>query len=185
MFLFRLLGRLVGFTVKVVVFLGVLAAVAAGVMVALFDADQFKRQVAQRVVDVTGRAMTIGDAELQLGLPPRVILKDVRLRNASWSTRRDMARIKQVTLKLDPVSAISGGTQVSEVNLAGADIVLESTPLGETNWALVAGGGAAAGAGALQALGVLGPVSVSDLIVTIVPGSGSIALPPFIVNPCF
>ncbi len=178
MFLFRLFGRLIGFAVKAVVFVGVLAAVAAGVMVALFDADQFKRQVEQRVVDVTGRALTIGDAQLQLGLPPRVVLRDVRLKNAPWGNRRDMARVKRVTVKLDPLKVISGGDAVSEVNVEGADITVETNAAGQSNLALAAGAGAAAGAGVLQALGLLAPVTLSDVTLTILPGApGPIVVP--------
>src|SRR4051812_47114652 len=115
MFLIRLVGRFIGFTFKAVVFIAAMGAIAAGVMVALFDADQYKRQVAQRVLDLTGRAVSIDSADLQLGLPPRVVLNGVRIRNAQWGSRPDMARINRVTVKLDPLAAISGGSSVAEV----------------------------------------------------------------------
>src|SRR5690349_9497845 len=114
MFLIRLVGRFIGFTFKAVVFIAAMVAVAAGVMMALFDADQYKRQVAQKVLDLTGRAVSIDSAELQLGLPPRVVLNGVRVRNAPWGSRQDMARINRVTVKLNPLAAVSGGDAVAE-----------------------------------------------------------------------
>ena len=90
-FLFRLIGRLIGFVIKAVVFLAALATVAAGVMYAMFDAEAFKRELSQRVVDVTGRTLAIDSAELRMGLPPKLVLNDVRLSNARWGSRPDMA----------------------------------------------------------------------------------------------
>jgi uncharacterized protein involved in outer membrane biogenesis len=176
MFLIRLVGRFVGFAFKAVVFVAAIGTVAAGVMVALFDADQYKRQVAQRVVDLTGRVVSIDNAELQLSLPPRVVLNGVRLKNAPWGSRPDMARVNRVTVKLDPLAAISGGNSVAEVNLEGADILLETSAAGEANWSALA---AAAGAG-IGALSVLAqsaavpaaPVTLTDATVTIRDAAG-------------
>lgn len=175
MFLIRLVGRFIGFTVKVVVFVAALGAVAAAVMVGLFDADQYKRQVAQRVVDLTGRAVSIDSAELQLGVPPHIVLNGVRLRNAPWGSRPDMARVNRVTVRLDPLAAISGGNSVSEVNLAGADILLETSVAGEANWTALA----ATAAAALGSLGILtqsgsslASVSLSDASVIIRDAAG-------------
>jgi uncharacterized protein involved in outer membrane biogenesis len=96
-FLFRLVGRVIGFAVKGVLFVAALAVVAAGTMYALFDAEQYKRVLTQRVTDVTGRALTVdGPVELELGFPPRVILHDVRLKNARWGSRADMARVRRI-----------------------------------------------------------------------------------------
>jgi hypothetical protein len=174
MFLIRLVGRFIGFTVKVVVFVAALGAVAAAVMVGLFDADQYKRQVAQRVVDLTGRAVSIDSAELQLGLPPRIVMNGVRLRNAPWGSRPDMARVNRVTVKLDPLAAISGGNSVAEVNLAGADILLETSVAGEANWTVLA----ATAAAALGSLSILtqstspASVTLSDASVVIRDAGG-------------
>lgn len=176
MFLIRLVGRFVGFAFKAVVFVVAMGAVAAGVMVTLFDADQYKRQVAQRVLDLTGRVVSIDNAELQLALPPRVVLNGVRLRNAPWGSRPDMARVNRVTVKLDPLAAISGGNSVAQVNLEGADVLLETSVAGEANWSALA---AAAGA-AMASLSILAqtavvpsvPITLTDATVTIRDAAG-------------
>ena len=55
MFVFRLVGRMIAFAVKATLFVGALAVVAGGTMYMLFDAEQYKKAVTQRLVDVTGR----------------------------------------------------------------------------------------------------------------------------------
>src|SRR5690348_2682163 len=96
-FLFRLVARIVGFAARVVIFGAALAAVAGAVAYALFDGEQYKQRLSQRVVDLTGRILQVdGAAELQLSIPPKIVLNDVRLKNARWGSRADMARIKRV-----------------------------------------------------------------------------------------
>src|SRR5262245_2882740 len=81
-FLFRLIGRVIGFAGRLVVFGGVLVAVAAGTMYALFDADRYKQALEQHVKDMTGRTLSIdGPVELHLSLPPRITLNNVRVGN--------------------------------------------------------------------------------------------------------
>lgn len=182
-FVFRLVGRMIGFAVKATLFVGALVAVGAGTMYALFDAEQYKRVVTQRLSDVTGRVVSIeGPAELQLTLPPRVVLSDVRIRNARWGTRNDMARIRRVEARLNPLRAIAGDSGMTDIRLEGVDIYLETGPGGIGNWELsgVSTGTATAAAGAvaaLEALGMLSPalsgtsLTLSDTTVTFRDGA--------------
>jgi len=179
-FVFRLVGRMIGFAFKATLFVGALVAVGAGTMYALFDAEQYKRVVTQRLTDVTGRAVSIeGAAELQLTLPPRVILNDVRIRNARWGTRNDMARIRRVEARLNPLRAIAGDSGMTDIRLEGVDIYLETGPGGVGNWefsGIGAGAGAAAAGAmvALEALGMLSPgtsLTLADTLVTFRDGA--------------
>lgn len=165
-FVFRLVGRMVGFAFKATIFVVAIVAVGAGTMYALFDAEQYKRVATQRLVDLTGRAVSIGGpAELELTLPPRVILHDVRIGNARWGTRPDMARIARVEMRLNPLRAIAGDSGTADVRLAGVDLYLETGPAGVGNWEFgpILSGAAMAGVGGamvvLDALGVLMPVA--------------------------
>lgn len=164
MFVFRLVGRMIGFALKATLFVGALAVVGAGTMYMLFDAEQYKKAVTQRLVDVTGRAVSIeGPAELHLTLPPRVVLNDVRIRNTRWGTRTDMARIQRVEARINPLRALAGDSGMTDIRLEGVDLYLETGPGGIGNWELGStasgAGGAAAGAlGIVQSLGLLSPV---------------------------
>ncbi len=172
MFVFRLIGRVITFMAKAVIFVAAMGAIAGGVMYALFDSDQYKRELQQRVVDLTGRTLAIdGPVELQLGLPPRVVLNNVRVGNARWGSRQDMARIRRVQIDLNPLSAVSGDSSVSQVRLDGADVLLETNTIGLGNWEQItnlAGLGATGAAGltsALGAMGVLGNALPPDSVI--------------------
>lgn len=161
-FVFRLVGRMMAFAIKATLFVGALVLVGVGTMYALFDAEQYKRVVTQRLTDVTGRIVTIeGAAELHLSLPPRVVLNDLRIRNARWGTRSDMARIRRVEARLNPLRAIAGDSGMTDIRLEGVDLYLETGPGGIGNWELssVAGGAAGVAAGALAVLDALGMLS--------------------------
>lgn len=128
-FVFGLVGRMVAFVAKATLFVGALVVVGAATMYALFDAEQYKRVVTQRLSDVTGRAVSIeGSAELHLSLPPRVVLNDVRIRNARWGTRTDMARIRRIEARLNPLRAIAGDSGMTDIRLEGVDLYLETGP---------------------------------------------------------
>ncbi|HTY69390.1 MAG TPA: AsmA family protein [Alphaproteobacteria bacterium] len=171
----RLIGRVIGFAVKAVVFVAAIGVVAGAVAYALFDGEQYKQRVSKRVLDLTGRAMTVnGKAELDLTLPPRIVLNDVRVKNARWGSRPDMARIRRVEIQLNPLKAISGGDSVAQIRLDGADVMLETNAQGIGNWELggFAAGGSIGALGALSAFGLLGgsssppPVIVSNPTIT-------------------
>ncbi len=168
-FMFRLVSRIVGFVVKAVIFVAAMAAVAAGVAYMLFDGQAFKQQLAKRVVDVTGRVLSVdGSAQLNLSLPPSIVLNNVRLKNAPWGTRADMARIKRVEIRLNPLAAISGGDTVAQLRLEGADVLLETNSAGIGNWelgAMSALPGAIGAVGLLNSFGVLGGSSSSPSVV--------------------
>ncbi|HEX9462857.1 MAG TPA: AsmA family protein [Alphaproteobacteria bacterium] len=175
-FVFRLISRVIGFVARVVVFAAAVIAVAAGVAYALFDGEQYKKHLSQRVVDLTGRVLQVnGAAELQLSVPPRIVLNDVHLKNARWGTRADMARIKRVEIQLNPLAAVSGGDPVAQVRLDGADVMLETNAQGVGNWEVGALAASPVAAGALSAVGLFGntptSVSVSDARVTFRDGA--------------
>ncbi len=162
-FAFRLVGRVIGFTARVVVFVGAVAAVAGGVAYMLFDGEQYKKQLSQRVVDVTGRVLAVdGKAQLQLSLPPRIVLNNVRLKNASWGSRADMLRVKRMEIQLNPLAAVSGGDSVAQVRLEGADVLLETNSQGLGNWELVALGAGPAATGVMAALSQFGILAGSN-----------------------
>lgn len=163
MFLFRLIGRVIGFFIKSALFVGAIVVVAAGTMYALFDAEQYKRALTKHVVDVTGRTIAVnGPVVLEFGLPPRIVLNDVRVGNPRWSRRLEMGRIKQVKIEVNPLRALSGENSIGEMRLEGADVILEANAAGQGNWQLAQVAPAAAtGIAFIDALGLLGaPTSI-------------------------
>lgn len=175
-FVFRLIGRVIGFVVKATLFVGALIVVAAGTMYALFDGEQYKRAVTRHVVDVTGRTLAIaGPAELQFGLPPRIILHDVRIGNPSWSRRPEMGRIRRVEIEINPLRALAGESAVGELRLEGADVTLETSPQGQGNWQIAQVGGpvASSGVAIVDGLGLIGTPTSVVISNPVIQSSGS------------
>lgn len=178
----RLIGRIIGFVFKAALLVGVLAAVAGAAAYALFDGQAYKARLSRHVLDLTGRTLTVdGKAELDLGWPPKIVLHDVRLKNAPWGSKPYMARINKVEIQLNPLKAISGGDSVAQVRLDGADLVLETNSQGVANWTLGGlGAGGIGGLGVLGSLGILGgssattpPVILTNPTVTFRNGAGA------------
>ena len=64
--------------------------------VSLYDFNKFKPMIAKAVKDATGRELTIaGNIEFELGLRPVLVVEDVSLQNASWSSEPNLARAKR------------------------------------------------------------------------------------------
>jgi hypothetical protein len=196
MFVFRLISRMIGFVVKSVVFVAAMAVVAGGVMYGLFDGDQYKQALIRRFEELTGRTLAIdGPAELQLGWPPRIVLNNVRIGNARWGARPDMARIDRVTIKLDPLAAVSGDNSLAQVQLDGTDVLFETNASGQGNWEFLLGGAATGGVLAgLAAIGIFG--SAQQAVAALsggLPGGGTsggstgngpaLSDPPIVVGP--
>ncbi len=170
----RLIGRLIGFLFRGIILIGAIAAVAGALAYALFDGERYKDRLSQRVLELTGRGLTVnGKAELEMSWPPRIVLNDVRLKNAPWGSRPDMARIRRVEIEINPLRAISGGNSVAQVRVEGADVLLETNPQGLSNWEIggLAAGGSAGTLGVLNALGLIGATSTPASLIAQTPPS--------------
>ena len=55
------------------------------------------------------------------------------LTNAAWGSRPELARVRKVTMYLDPFALFLGEARVGRVLLEGADILVERNEAGDTN----------------------------------------------------
>ena len=62
-----------------------------------------------------------------------MVAEGVTLTNASWGSRPDLARVRKLTLFLDPASLFLGEVKIGRVLLEGADILVERNEVGDTN----------------------------------------------------
>jgi uncharacterized protein involved in outer membrane biogenesis len=127
-----------------------LAVVAVVVVLATTDFNRYRPLIEAQVKSISGRDLTIaGDFALSLSLKPTVVVHDVKLANAPWGSRPEMAVIKTLEAELELMPLLSGQLKVDHVLLQGADILLETDQQGNGNWNLVPGGttGASGGAG--------------------------------------
>ena len=53
--------------------------------------------------------------------------------NAAWGSRPELARVRKLTLFLDPFSLLLGEVKIGRILLEGADILVERNEVGDTN----------------------------------------------------
>lgn len=111
-----------------------LAAVAGIIWVGTRDLSQYQNRIAEQVRKVTGRELAARvPLGIKLGTEPAMVAEGVTLTNASWGSRPELARVRKLTLFLDPASLFLGEIRIGRVLLEGADIVVERNEVGDTN----------------------------------------------------
>ena len=118
-----------------------LAAIA--VLLALWDWNWFKGPLQRAVQARTGRALHIGNLDVDLGRTVTVRGDAIRFANASWAQRADMARAERVEIDIRLWPLLRGSVQLPEIRLLHPDVLLQTAPqAGQPgNWDFLAGGG--------------------------------------------
>ena len=62
-----------------------------------------------------------------------MVAEGVTLSNAPWGSRPDLARVRKLTLFLDPVALLLGEIKIGRILLEGADILVERNEAGDAN----------------------------------------------------
>jgi uncharacterized protein involved in outer membrane biogenesis len=122
--------------------LGVLIVIVAGALfwVSTQDFSKYQSVIADQVKQSTGRELKInGKFAVKIGLSPALQVSDVTFQNASWGTRPELGKIKQLDVELQLIPLIFGDIKVNRVVLSGADLLLETDKQGRNNWDFNAG----------------------------------------------
>lgn len=176
--------------IKTAVKLILLAAVVSVPMAyaRLYDSEGVRAVLLEQILGCAGRRLEVrGGGEVQAAYPPVLIIKDIRLRNASWGRAEHMLIIDRLEAEFDLLPLAAGNMAAPRVRLTGVDAVFETGAEGVSNWEAL---GAAAGVGQARAAGlaaVLGPllagsgaVTVTDGVLTVIDSaSGLRAKVPF------
>jgi len=110
------------------------AAVAGVIWVGTRDLSRFQSRMVGQVRKVTGRELGARvPLSIKLGTEPAMVAEGVTLSNASWGSRPELARVRKLTLFLDPASLFLGEIKIGRVLLEGADILVERNDVGDTN----------------------------------------------------
>ncbi len=110
--------------------------VAALVYIGTMDLAAYKDDIAAEAEAATGRALAIG-GELDLDvltLTPAVVAEDVRLANAPWGSRPDMARVRRLELEIYLLPLLFGEIRVKRLVLVEPELLLETDAKGRANW---------------------------------------------------
>ena len=99
--------------------------------------DAHAERLAQELQEVTGRAVEIrGGIELGLGFNNRFIVRDIRVANAPWAARGDMARVGWIEARIAILPLFLGELRFDRLRVFRPDLWLEADQFGKVNWAL-------------------------------------------------
>ncbi|MBV8193569.1 MAG: AsmA family protein [Alphaproteobacteria bacterium] len=159
-----------------------LAAVAGVIWLSTRDLSHYQARLAEQVHKVTGRELAAKvPLAVKLSRDPAMVAEGVTLSNATWASRPELARVRKVTVYIDPVSLLLGEIRIGRVVLEGADILVEQNEVGDTNLDMLPppdGSGPHAGENrslrlrATTTFPWIGTIEVRDSVVTIAGGSG-------------
>jgi uncharacterized protein involved in outer membrane biogenesis len=98
------------------------------------DLSRYQAKLTDQIRKVTGRELKARvPLSVKLGREPALVAEGVTLSNAAWAARPELARVRRLTMFLDPLSLLLGEAKVGRVVLEGADIAVERNEAGDTN----------------------------------------------------
>lgn len=113
----------------------VIAPVVAVIVLLSIDRDEYQRLLVDQVRAATGRDMVIdGIFDLRISLRPALVAEQVRLANADWGSRPDLARIQRLEAQIALVPLLWGEARIHRLVLIEPDILLERRGDGRGNW---------------------------------------------------
>ena len=170
------------------------AAIPVAVIVGLIwgatrDLSRYQARLTEQVRKATGRELAARvPLAVKISRYPAMVAEGVTLSNAPWGSRPELARVRKMTLFLDPIALLLGEIKIGRVVLDGADIVVERNDIGDTNLDMLPppdGSGPHASENrslrlrAPPAFPWIGVIEVLDSTLTIVEGAGR---PPVVLE---
>jgi len=158
--------------------------VAAGTILWLStrDLSRYQARLTEQIRKVTGREIAARvPLSVKLGREPALVAEGVTLSNAPWASRPELARVRRLTMFLDPFALFLGEARVGRVLLEGADITIERNEADDTNLEMLPppdGSGPHAGENRSLRLRTnpafpwIGTIEVRDSTLTISEGAG-------------
>lgn len=166
-----------------------IAAIAGVTWIATRDLSRYQARLAEQIRKVTGREIAARvPLAVKLGSEPALVAEGVTLSNAPWGSRPELARVRKLTLFIDPLALLVGEIRISRVLLEGADILVEHNDVGDTNLDMLpppdGSGPRASEHRSLRlrtapAFPWIGTIEVRDSVLTIAEGAGR---PPVVLE---
>ncbi len=99
------------------------------------DLSGWRDTVAGMISDSLGRELTInGVFEPDIGLTTSVVVGDIALANADWSSEPIMVSIDRLAFEVELLSLLFGPIRIHSLELDGANVLLEVADDGRGNW---------------------------------------------------
>ena len=119
--------------------LGAFAALIATLVIALalYDWNNARGYISQKVKDRTGRDLAIGNLKVHpFSFNPKVHAEQVTLANAPWGDKQPLIVADTLDFSFDLLSLLRGRIVFPEVTLGEAAVLLERDKDGRRNWVL-------------------------------------------------
>lgn len=101
------------------------------------DINAYRSEIASLAEEQTGRKLELaGPLEVGYSLTPTIVAGDVRFGNASWGSDPTMFTADRVAIRLSLSGLLAGGIDVTQLDVRGATVLLETGPQGKGNWVL-------------------------------------------------
>ncbi len=127
----RIPWRRLAWVLAVVIPLAVIGGLIWG---ATRDLSRYQARLTEQIRKVTGRELAARvPLSVKLGRYPAMVAEGVTLTNAPWGSRPELARVRKLTLFLDPVALLLGEIKIGRLVLEGADILVERNEIGDSN----------------------------------------------------
>lgn len=97
-----------------------------------------ERQLSQRL---DGLAVSIGEFDIEWGLPLGVQLRDLRIANADWASDAPLLTLDALRARLGFGALLTGDVQLRSLQLVQPQVHLARQADGQTNWAALLGDG--------------------------------------------
>ncbi|MDQ2102359.1 AsmA family protein [Azospirillum isscasi] len=151
--------------IAALILVGLLAAAVLFVP-SVVDWNAYKAQIADKVSAATGRKVELkGDIGLSLLPAPALTVRDARLANAPGGSEEDMARLKELDVRVALGPLLGGHIQVQSIKLIDPTFLFETLPDGRFNWDLSAAGRPAGGGQGGSGDGLASAVSFDQVTV--------------------
>lgn len=98
------------------------------ILLALWDWNWFKGPVERAVQARTGRALHIGNLDVDLGRVTTVRADAITFANASWARQPNMASADRVEIDVRVWPLLRGSVQLPDVRLTRPDVLLQTAP---------------------------------------------------------
>ncbi|MBL0715321.1 MAG: AsmA family protein [Desulfosarcina sp.] len=104
-------------------------------VLATYDYNKLKPQVARMVKDATGRELHLGgEIDLAIGLSPSLVVSDVTFANASWGSQPQMIKVEKLQVQVRLLPLLLKKVELEHIGLAGVEVLLETDSKGKGNW---------------------------------------------------
>ena len=118
----------------------VILAMTTYLILASYDYNLLKPRIAQAVREATGRELTLGGTiELAIGLSPSLVVRNVMLANAPWTSQAQMLRAKKLQAQVRLLPLLFGDVELERIVLVDVGVLLETDGGGRRNWKFLAG----------------------------------------------